>query len=290
MKKIINLILIAGLVLVSASCEDTDKLNFDPLTLEEGAFLRTLSVESNTFNAADIPGSMWGATVEGDDGSNGDLMTSVDVFVSFRDNTPDNGETAPAEALIKTIPIADFARNDDGFLQASISATAPETLSALGITSSDIDGGDRFTFRLALNLSDGRVFSSTNIGLNITGPFFNSPFRYVADVVCNPLNPIAGDYIFELEDTYGDGWDGAFVTVTIDGTATDYTISGAQATDATYTITVPAGTSTLSFVYTPGNFEGEHILRIIGPVSGNEIFNANPPSAGELVLNLCNEF
>ena len=217
-------------------------------------------------------------------------MSSVDLFVSFRDNTPDNGETAPAEALIKTIPIADFSRNDNGFLQGNVSTTAPEALSALGITSSDIDGGDRFTFRLALNLSDGRVFTSTNIGINITGPFFNSPFRYVVDVVCNPLAPITGDYILNMEDTFGDGWDGAFVTVTIDGTATDYTITTAQATAATHVVTVPDGTSTLSFTYTPGNFESEHILSIIGPVSGNEIFNANPPATGELVLNLCNEF
>jgi hypothetical protein len=288
MKKIFNLILVGLVVIASTSCEDTDKLNFNPADLGKGAFLRTLSIDSNTFNVADIPNSSWGVTVEGDDGNNGNSMTSIDVFVKFKDNTPDNGTLTIAEVLVKTIPISEFSRGASGLLSGSVTATAPETLSALGITNiDDIDGGDTFTFRLSLNLSDGRSFSSGNIGNNITGSFFNSPFRYVAAVVCNPPAPIPGDYIFQMVDTYGDGWDGAFVRVTIDGAETEITATG---TGTTETITVPSGTSTLSFVYVPGNFESEHVLTIIGPVSGNEIFNANPPSAGELVLNLCNEF
>ena len=287
MKKIINLILIIGLVTMSVSCEDTDKLNFNPLELPSGAFLRTLSIDSNQFDRENVADSSFGVTVEGDDGQNGETMTSIDLYVTFRDRTPDNGTVVKDEAFVKNIPISSFSRGASGLLGGQVNASASETLSALGLAGSDIDGGDTFTFRLALNLSDGRTFSTTEIGPDVTGAFFNSPFRYVVAIVCIPPTPVTGNYEFQMVDTYGDGWDGAFVTATIDGVATDYTATG---TGTTHTINVPDGTTSLSFVYTPGSFEGEHVLTVIGPVSGNEIYNANPPPAGELILNLCKEF
>jgi len=103
-------------------------------------------------------------------------------------------------------------------------------------------------------------------------------------VACIPVEPVTGDYVLDLEDTYGDGWDGAFITVTIDGTATDYTIDSGST--ANFTINVPAGTTELIFNYTPGNFESEHIWELLAP-NGDTAAAGSPGPGGEIVLNIC---
>jgi hypothetical protein len=88
-----------------------------------------------------------------------------------------------------------------------------------------------------------------------------------------------------MEDTYGDGWDGAFFTVSIDGDTTDYTIESGSA--ANFDIVVPDGTEELTFTYTPGNFEEEHIWVLTAP-TGETAAAGSPGPGGDIVLNICN--
>jgi len=288
---------------MSVSCEDTDKLNFDPLALPSGAFLRTLNVDSANFNLKDLANSNWAITVEGDDGSNGSLMTSVDLHVTFKDNTPENGTVSLSEALVRNFPISAFTRGASGLLGGSISATANETFSALGLDSEDVDGGDSFTFRLTLHLSDGRSFSSTEIGPDVTGAFFNSPFRYVAAVVCIPTSAITGEWTLDLVDNYGDGWQGSQVVMNVDGVETAYFVPdfwgttniGGNPQDPEYfrtvhVVTVPATAGlTPTFTYVAGDFPSECEFKIFAP-SGNLVGEGGPsPAPGDIVLNLCRE-
>ncbi len=287
MKKIINLILIVGLIVVSASCEDTDKLNFNPEELPSGAFLRTLNIDSGNFNKSDLDNSSWTITVEGDDGSNGDLMSSIDLHVTFKDKTPENGTITLSEVLVKNIPVSSFSRGDSGLLGGSISTTADETFNILGLSRTDIEGGDQFTFRLTLNLSDGRSFSSTEIGPDVTGAFFNSPFRYVASVICVPPSPITGVWHIDGQDSYGDGWNDGTIKVTIDGVTTDYTFT--DGFSGSWDVNVPDGTETLEWEFVSGAWDSEITYQIYAP-SGNLVADHGPsPTAGEITLNLCNE-
>ena len=76
-----------------------------------------------------------------------------------------------------------------------------------------------------------------------------------------------GQWYFYLADAYGDGWDGAYITVTIDGVSTDYTC---DADEVEYYIDVPAG-AVMTIDYTPGDWEEEHHLDIILP-NGDEMY------------------
>ena len=80
-------------------------------------------------------------------------------------------------------------------------------MSAIGVTSDQRYGGDIFLMRLVLNTTDGRTFTSDNVGPKIQGSSaFVSPFRYNGRVVCAPLT---GTCTSDMQDSYGDGWNGA---------------------------------------------------------------------------------
>ncbi len=96
-----------------------------------------------------------------------------------------------------------------------------------------------------------------------------------------PPNP-TGDsctYTLELFDTFGDGWNGAVLTITIDGQSTNYTFTTGY--EATFQFTAPQN---VPFVvsYTPGFFENEVSYNIVDP-DGNVVFSDGPyPQTGEV--------
>ncbi len=101
---------------------------------------------------------------------------------------------------------------------------------------------------------------------------------------------IVGDWVLNMQDVFGDGWNGASVTVEIDGVGTNYdldtyTLDGGST--ATVTITVPTGSTTLRFLFNSGDWDSEVTFQIISP-NGNEIgsYGINPP-IGELIVDAC---
>lgn len=194
MKKI-NFYIMAFLAVLTIGCTDDDKLAIDVEDLETGAFLRTVNIVSGGFDFLNLGTSEFSVVVEADDTQNGALLESVDLFVTYDDRTPEDGGSDVAEALVKTIPASAFTAGPNGLPQGTVSATTQETLAAVGLTEADLAPGDVFVFRLASNLTTGQTFSSTNSGSNITGSFFNSPFRYSASVGC-PIEDarFVGDY------------------------------------------------------------------------------------------------
>lgn len=98
----------------------------------------------------------------------------------------------------------------------------------------------------------------------------------------------AGNYTIDMQDSYGDGWNGASITVTIDGVSTDYTISAAQGNVAQHVIAVPAGTEELDFAFNSGSWDSEITYQITSP--NNIVFvNDGPnPTVGSAVYNPCN--
>ncbi len=230
-------------------CEDEDKLPFEIITNEAGTAggLRTINIISPTIDLNDIANSEFSVEVEEWDDQDGGLLESVDVFVQFQDNTPDNGDSSAAEALISNVPASAFAVNGtSGLPRAVITVPAQDAIGQLGLDiASDIDGGDIFRFRLALNLTDGSVFSSGNLEGNITGVFFNSPFSYPANVVCNlDASVFTGTYQLEFisgtfasfggSDAYADG----MVTITANS-GTQRVVNGASYLPSLGPFTVP---------------------------------------------------
>jgi len=291
MKNILKLLSIACVLTGLMSCEDEEKARITPYEDElQGAFLRTVDA-GGVINRTDIAGSTYAITGELVSAKKEDV-SSVAIMVEFVDRTTDNDPSTDDDAsieavLVATSDVSSLTTNSNGLPEASFSIPISEATTALGLDLASIDGGDQFLFWVVINMTDGRQFQKQNSGDSVTGElFFSSPMVYTGSVVCILPTPPTGDWIIEMVDSYGDGWDGAFITAIIDEVGTDYT-----ATDfgTNHTINVPSNTASLSFTYTPGSFESEHSFIIKAP-SGNLVSEQGPgPTAGEITLNLCNE-
>lgn len=78
------------------------------------------------------------------------------------------------------------------------------------------------------------------------------------------------DYTFSLEDSFGDGWNGNNLLVTINGVTTSYTIPAGDT--ASYTVSIPHGTQVTFQFDSLGFFVSECAYEIIDP-SGAVIFS-----------------
>lgn len=285
MKKVKIYLLFAIGFITTIACTEEKIVDQVQQTVGRGLVLRTVATLSSTYNLLD-PESTFEVTLEAQDPENGDLLVEVRVFAQFVDNSIiDDDDQSSDEALITTLPASQFVTGPFGFPRTDMVVTLSEALSGTGTDIDIVDGGDAISFRLEAQLTDGRVFTNRAAGTVANGSFFSSPFAYSAGINCIPVTPVTGDYQLELADSFGDGWDGAFITVTIDGVDTQYTIDNGST--ASFTINVPDGTTELVFTYTPGNFEEEHSFELFAP-SGELAASGGPGiTPGEIVLNIC---
>lgn len=80
------------------------------------------------------------------------------------------------------------------------------------------------------------------------------------------------NYTIQMHDSWGDGWNGASLTVTINGVSTNYTM--AFGSNQNHTIVMPAG-ATFSFSYSPGFWESEVSYEIVD-CNGNIVYQTGP--------------
>ena len=111
----------------------------------------------------------------------------------------------------------------------------------------------------------------------------NEPFEVEAGpdgVICNdPLQlnaTVVGAatdcaWILQMDDDFGDGWNGAQLTVTVNATSNNYTCVGDQTIQP---ILVTAG-DVITLNYAPGTFENE-VSYILYDDQGNIVFQAGP--------------
>lgn len=303
-KKVIFSVLCLAIVY---SCEyDESPLDEDIVAQNTGAVLTTISTVGSTINKNFPSESSIESTVLFNDFIDNETMESVDVYVLFQDTSPVDGEIfSIPEALVETIPASDFVVGESGFPENTYTLTGETMLNALNLDVGLIDGGDRFTLRYDLNLTDGRSFSAADTGINVQGPSHQSPFRYGATVVCIAPPP-AGTWTIDMADSYGDGWQpasssggGPGITITLDsgaiiglGLCTPYETPGydcvPESSEGSDTFEIPAGTESADFVFN-GDFWGEMSFQIYAP-SGNLVATGEIGTpAGPIALNLCNE-
>ena len=286
MKNQLNKIVLLLLsVIVISSCESEDKAIdqvFDCVSY--GAVLRKLEITSGSYNLSDL-NSAFTVVVEEQDEEYGALLSEVDVYVSKGGN----------EAMVSTVPASAFSIGDKGLPVTSISVTLGEALTALGL-GSNYGVGDVFGIRLSLKLTDGREFSAASASGSLQGSYFASPFFYTSAILCTPK---PGDYVVDMQDSYGDGWQGDGIKVTFDGGPRDgeevfidmlSSYSGGPAccgwTDSTDTLTVPAGTEGFAWEYTGDSYPGEVSFQIYAP-DGTQLLSAANPAPGSLTILNC---
>lgn len=202
MKKSIFIILSIALCF---SCSDEEKAIETVLVeVDRGAVLRTLNFNNGEFIVND-PASIFSVDIEEQDIEDGGLLSTVDVFVSFIDNSPGNSvSTQPV--LLETLTPENFSSTDFGLPRITLEYTYEALLDATGLTLDQTNCKDQFRIDLNLNLTDGLIFNVRNSSgtvVNANG-FFKSPFTYLINIV----EPIAADqftgvYQFEsIEDGF----------------------------------------------------------------------------------------
>ncbi|MBW8243457.1 hypothetical protein K1F50_11645 [Muricauda oceani] len=282
--KISSYILGASAVLLVSSCDDGDKVIDEVFSsTTRGAVLRTL--ESNGVYDRFDTSSTFGFTFEEQDYEGGDLMEKVDLYISFDDNTEENGDSTVDEILIQTFLPEDFTEGEFGLPVASYESTLANALSLLGLEEGDFDGGDAIQYRLVLTLTDGRTFSNDDSTGTITGSFFNAPFFYGPVIKCIPPAPVPGEYTIDLVDSYGDGWNGASIDIVIDGVESSFTLE--EGSSGTETFTVPDGTTEFTLEFVSGDFDSEVTYEITAPTGETAIEDGPTPAVGTITLNIC---
>ncbi len=283
--------------LVLASCAEADKPIDGIFTgVERGAVLRTVDIlESEIlFDVATstLVGGNFTVILEAQDEEGGALLSEVEVYFGFRDNTDEAGaDNDRDEILVETIAGSAFEPGPFDLPRYQYTTTADAIQSALSLPGSEIFGGDQFTIRFEMVLTDGRRYSFANNTGTLTGAFFNARFLHTADIVCAPSVPTAGTWEVSTTDTFGDGWNGASLDVSLDGgpvnsiaNIDDGTRPFASSTQE-FTFEVPVGTQTISIVFVSGDFD-EEILYTITSANGNVVAEGDEPNAGEQ-LDFC---
>jgi len=246
-----NIKYILGIVLLTlgiAACEDNDKNPLNVFELEDAAapYVRIL-LEETIVAKGDLATSSLTGTV--DDAS--DNVASWDLSVTLESGGV-SSDTVPLTTVTE--------------FPSDISIPYTDVASALGITVDDISGGDFIRFLGKSTGIDGTETTVENYSATITGqPEQLQAFNFIVLVKCSPISgtTVPGTWVIDMQDLYGDGWDGAFVTFEIDGVATDYTFTAGDA--ATFNVDVPEGTGSLVISYSSGAYEEEHVYTIETP-------------------------
>lgn len=238
MRKIKNIFL-AFLALVVVACGDPE-LPFETFEdLEKGAFARRLSL-TGAFTFGQAASSSYSGSVEFYSGEQGRDVSSYDWTVEY---TGVAGTRAAVNFM--SIPSSSFGTNSDtGLPMTSFTFNMTDALSALGLTESDITGGDRFRFKACLIMTDGDQFCIENTGTNIVS---SSTFAHLglidANVVC--VSALGGTVNYSnanMARGTGSGGLGAACGAAITGSF-DIVDDG----DGSYTFNYPNGNNDQSF-------------------------------------------
>lgn len=264
----------------ATACEEGNNAIYTVLNdYQTGAVLRTIS-QSGEYNVYDTSGSVFELEIEEHDTENGALLQSVDVFISLNSG----GET-----LLRSLKPAEFSTGPKGLPRTKMDISLADVLATLQLRSTDVTGGDAIHIRLQLNLTNGNSYTAKDAASSLTGSYFASPYQYSKVIKCIPIGTIDGVYTLHLNDSYGDGWNGAQLVVTVDGSATEYTLEDGASGKFEHTI---EGASSMSFAFVSGDWDSEVTYSIVyseldGTNSQTAISDGPTPAVGEKTLSVC---
>jgi hypothetical protein len=167
------------LTLVSCTKKEDSIPNGIFSSTTNGANLRTISENQKTFNFFDTS-SEWSVTLEEQDAKSGQLFSEIKIYAA---------KGTGMEKFVKSIPASSFSIGPKGLPRGTVKVKLSEALTALSLTAGQYVPSDKINVRLALVLTDGRVFSSKNASTSITGGgYYASPFSYSVQFFCPLAN------------------------------------------------------------------------------------------------------
>lgn len=246
------------------SCEDDEKNKFNIISGAEGAFVRFAEPFPSVVDVSS-------------------LDQIADVSITAIIESPDNNVVRYSLSVGATISGVNMdpmpLGNEITTFPTSVTITMADIASALGLATTDIGFGDTFDFVGTAENKAGTVYTSERQRFDqetkeVTGgnnstdlldeDGYRNAFEFGFAIPCPAeAGDFVGDWTFEMIDLYGDGWDNAFVTVSIDGAATNYTVEAGSGQN--HVVNVPTGTQRLVISYTPGSFEEEHVYSVTKP-------------------------
>lgn len=181
MKFISKIIAIGAICTSLIACETEMVERIDEFGLEQGGYIRQVTpfpVTAFTVKLSDLTGTKMEFLAEAVTPNGGSLFASYDLTVGFVDATPANGTNTKTPVVLKSIPASSFAMFvESGYPRATITVTGKEAADALKLTAAEMAAGDRFEVRGTMKLTNGKSFTASNTGANITGgAFYSSPF------------------------------------------------------------------------------------------------------------------
>lgn len=288
MKTLINKISLIAILFSIIGCSDTEKTIdqvFEGTT--RGTVLRTVD---NSTNLEFVVGGesivSFSAQVIDQRGQDFDR---IDVYMAYVDNQTESDD--PSNNSVDEELYTSFAKselnNSGEYPLLNFQLTLQEFESFFNFTEDDYTGSDRVDIRLELVMNDGRVFTSSNANNVVSGgAFFRSPFQYSVNFVCPADVPSTGTWTIDMQDSYGDGWNGATLLVTLNGD-TEIEIEFLAGSTKTETFEVPSSTETISIVYTGGSWDEEVSFQVTAP-NGNVVINQGPnPPVGIELIDYC---
>ncbi|MCH2194135.1 hypothetical protein [Kordia sp.] len=293
-----TIVALSALCIAFYSCKDDDTLpvDFDDLINTGVPFASEIITNGSTnVNKLDPSSSSFSKDYQLISPAGGTDISKVEVYVSIAGQN-----VTAAEVLLSTVESSSFTNTDGGYPEVNISFDGASIIAALGIDPAGLEGGDTFDYRLALTNPQG-TFSDVSANFDNQ----SADHTFSSTVVCDSPTLPAGDWIIDMQDSYGDGWQpttsgggGPGITITLSngtvfeiGLCTPYEDPGYPCTpgvsSGSITITIPDGVSG-DWVFN-GDFWGEMSYQITGP-SGSTVATATAGSAaGPIALNLCNE-
>ena len=279
------------------ACESSNKTIDDVFAdVTRGAVFRSTTpaadIAAQSFSFDD-PSSTYSVSFEVEDNANGGLLQDVEVYTAFTDSSDDANSLS--EVLVTTLPASAFSPNADGLPSITVTLTLGQIATALGLSENEYTGGDIITIRYKLNLTDGRSFSNNNLNSTVSGgSYFRSPFIYSVSLVCPPIVPTSGTWTVSTTDSYGDGWNGGNLAVTIDDNdpiiLTNSLDNGGpypDATTQTFTFEVPSGATAIQIVYNGGSFDEEVTFQVIS-ANGQTVLDLGPnPLTATALFDFC---
>lgn len=197
-----------------------------------------------------------------DDAEDGVLLETLNVYRTFRDLTigEDGTDLSEEEALFDTFTIADLELAEGARL-LELAYTLDELLGDV-VTLGDLNVGDDIQLRYEIITTDGRIITTDE---NDTEYFFS-----IATSECVALDAdgaFPGEYTVNMSDSYGDGWNGGFLTIRLDGVEVEGSPFSVETGDsASASFTVPEGTTgALTAIYTSLDWDDENSFDVVDP-------------------------
>ena len=208
MKNLLIICLVGVMMTLVSSCADETKqpiITFDQAT--KGAYVKLLSETPPVLDLANLGSASYSYDVEFVDFEQGDLVSVYELFVSYVDNNPDNGDNSQGNTLWKSVSASEFGSSDRGFKSTSVAVTLTELLTLFGLSSDDLLPNDQFVFDTNIILQDGSLYGAENSSAAVNGSAFAGHFDYALTATC-PLsdNLFVGDYELSYVEGPGNPW------------------------------------------------------------------------------------